>query len=88
MDHQQQQPQPMHDDQNFVATQYAMYPGSEDDTSYLVYPQMSTYQNVVQHPGPPPRGFLHLALHAFYNRDLTCPFPSSQLSFHRANVRE
>ncbi|RPD65020.1 hypothetical protein L227DRAFT_494428 [Lentinus tigrinus ALCF2SS1-6] len=59
MDANGQQPQQMHDDQsqNFVASQYAMYPPpSEDDTGYLVYSQMSTYPGVVQqHPGPPPR---------------------------------
>ncbi|KAI0718869.1 hypothetical protein C8T65DRAFT_569940 [Cerioporus squamosus] len=58
MDTNGQQPQQMHDDQsqNFVASQYAMYPPSEDDTGYLVYSQMPTYQGVVQqHPGPPPR---------------------------------
>lgn len=77
MDHQQQQPQQMHDDQsqNFVAPQYAMYPSSEDDTGYLVYSQMPTYQGVVQqHPGPPPRGFMQFALHAFLQ-------PRSDLSF-------
>ncbi|OSD06124.1 hypothetical protein PYCCODRAFT_1442922 [Trametes coccinea BRFM310] len=43
--------------QNFVPSQYAMYPPSEDDAGYLVYPpQMPGYQGVVQqHPGPPPR---------------------------------
>ena len=52
--------QPIHHDdqsQNFVASSYAMYPPSEDDQSYLVYSQMAPYQGVVQHPGPPPRGF-------------------------------
>ncbi|KAI0673582.1 hypothetical protein C8Q78DRAFT_1067877 [Trametes maxima] len=44
-------------DQNFVPSQYAMYPASEDDSGYLVYPpQIPGYQGVVQqHPGPPPR---------------------------------
>ena len=53
-----------HDDQsqNFVASQYAMYPTSEDDQSYLVYNQMPGYQGVVPHPGPPPRGFMQHAL--------------------------
>ncbi|KAL7285614.1 hypothetical protein ACG7TL_000718 [Trametes sanguinea] len=55
---QHQQPN-IHDDQsqNFVPSQYAMYPPSEDDAGYLVYPpQMPGYQGVVQqHPGPPPR---------------------------------
>ncbi|KAI0778635.1 hypothetical protein BD413DRAFT_465905 [Trametes elegans] len=53
-----QQPN-IHDDQsqNFVQNQYAMYPASEDDSSYLVYPpQIPAYQPVVQQPpGPPPR---------------------------------
>ncbi|KAI0334494.1 hypothetical protein GY45DRAFT_1242855 [Cubamyces sp. BRFM 1775] len=53
-----QQP-PIHDEQsqNFVPSQYAMYPASEDDQSYLVYPPpIPGYQGVVQqHPGPPPR---------------------------------
>ncbi|KAI8981215.1 hypothetical protein BD414DRAFT_419943 [Trametes punicea] len=53
-----QQP-PIHDDQsqNFVPSQYAMYPASDDDPGYLVYPpQIPGYQGVVQqHPGPPPR---------------------------------
>ena len=66
MDQHQQQSQPMHDDssQNFVASQYAMYPSSEDDTAgYLVYPQMQQpgYPPVVHNPGAPPRGFLHFA---------------------------
>lgn len=56
----------MHDDssQNFVASQYAMYPSSEDDTAgYLVYPQMQQpgYPPVVHNPGAPPRGFLQSA---------------------------
>ena len=67
MDH-QQQPQPMHDNQsqNYVPAPYAMYTGSEDETGYIVYPSMPTYQGVVQqHPGPPPRGFMQSALHAY-----------------------
>ena len=69
-----QQPIHNHDDQNFVASQYAMYPASEDD-NYLVYNQMQGYQGVVQqHPGPPPRGFMQFALHAFLQ-------PRSDLSF-------
>ncbi|KAM5531338.1 hypothetical protein V8D89_014983 [Ganoderma adspersum] len=60
MDQHQQQSQPMHDDssQNFVASQYAMYSSSEDDTAgYLVYPQMQQtgYPPVVHNPGAPPR---------------------------------
>ena len=67
-----QQPIHNHDDQNFVASQYAMYPASEDD-NYLVYNQMQGYQGVVQqHPGPPPRGFFCL-LHT------TPPQPRSDL---------
>ncbi|KAJ2959586.1 hypothetical protein NUW54_g14470 [Trametes sanguinea] len=63
---QHQQPN-IHDDQsqNFVPSQYAMYPASEDDPGYLVYPpQMPGYQGVVQqHPGPPPRQLSESDLH-------------------------
>lgn len=92
MDQHQQQSQPMHDDssQNFVASQYAMYSSSEDDTAgYLVYPQMQQtgYPPVVHNPGAPPRGFLQSA-YCSPNRDLTCPFPSFLLSPRRPNVRQ
>ncbi|OJT08487.1 hypothetical protein TRAPUB_670 [Trametes pubescens] len=58
-----QHQQPIHDDQsqNFVQSQYSMYPTSEDDQAYLVYPSQlqAGYQPVIQqqhpHPGHPPR---------------------------------
>ncbi|KAI0639854.1 hypothetical protein C8Q77DRAFT_1152795 [Trametes polyzona] len=54
----QHQQQSIHDEQsqNFVQPQYPMYPPSEDDQAYLVYPpQMPGYQGVIQHPAHPPR---------------------------------
>ncbi|KAH9858250.1 hypothetical protein C2E23DRAFT_718615 [Lenzites betulinus] len=59
MDANGHQQQPIHDDQsqNFVPSQY-MYPSSEDEQGYLVYPPpIPGYQGVIQqqHPAHPPR---------------------------------
>ena len=88
---QHQQP-PIHDEQsqNFVPSQYAMYPASEDDQSYLVYPPpIPGYQGVVQqHPGPPPRGFMQSALPPHPQPRSDLPFPVSFIVFFRAIVRQ
>ncbi|KAI0361132.1 hypothetical protein OH77DRAFT_1390872 [Trametes cingulata] len=70
-----QQP-PIHDDQsqNYVPSQYAMYPASEDNQGYLVYPpQIPGYQDVIQqqHPGHPPRQMSESDLQqAMYQRSI------------------